>query len=313
MPKILLLVAMGGLVLTGCAPARFDKATASFSSSVAGMATAMDASLAGLAREERELQEQRLLSSRAVPALSVACIRDDVTGPNGQRLPACGLVAERSQVPDVGPIWRTEAEAVRILRALAVYAKGLEELTSAESRKEINDAVDAVAVGIGGAVGLAVTPPAGAAVSAAVKLGGFAYAETVDVRRYRQLRHSVEVGQRNLPVITTVLKVGVSGVNRARRGYLLRTGDLLAKEVRPVDREYAASFARASAYAARIEALQRADPVAAVDAMLRAHTALAEALERNEGQTLAVAEAMSEFTSRTTALQSAIAAAKKES
>src|SRR5215210_1755672 len=99
MPRMLWLVAAGGLVV-GCAPARFDKATSSFATSVTGMASAMDTSLTGLAQDEAANRNQLLLSRHVAPKMSRTCLFTDVTGPKRERLPACGLVAAPSQIPD---------------------------------------------------------------------------------------------------------------------------------------------------------------------------------------------------------------------
>ncbi len=311
MPRVSWMLAASGLVLSGCAPARFEKATTSFSSSVTTLSTAMDTSLIGLAREETALREQRLISQGVVPQLSVACLEAEVTGPKGERLPACGLVASRGRVPELSPVWRQKTEALRILDALAVYAKGLQDLTSAETRKQTDEAVDSIALGIGGALTLAGQPEMAPLAVAAVKLGGFAWAEAQDARRYRHLQKSVEVGQSALVVVGPVLGDAFGAVNDARRGIGVETGTLLIRAVHPGTREYAAAFARVSAQAAQVEALQRADPAQAVTEMIKAHAALAQALKDNKGETVAVAQAMAELANRVTAVRTAIEAAKK--
>ena len=304
---ILMTVLAAGLAISACTPARFAKVTESYANSTADVSKAWNSAMELYASEEMALRNRQLFDRHLVPVFAPSCERGTVVeSPDGARLRACGLAARNEELASPGDVWREGKAAGEILKAFSEYAKGLQELTSAESRKEIDTATDTIAAGLAGALTAALQPELAAAAAAAVKLGGFAYGEAFDAKQYHKLQKAVEQGQKSLPVLAKVLGHAFEDVASARIAAAGGLGRRYAAAARPGSPGYADNFAKAADQAAVVESIQRANARAALDEMLKAHAALAKALEEDKGDTLAVLKAMGEFASRADAMRKAI-------
>jgi len=242
------------LLLAACAPTRFETPVARFAGSIATLSAALDQTVAGLGAEEAQARHEALRARGAAPALSVACGRARVTGPAGERLPACGLVAVASRAPSVSPVWTEHGAAREMLGALAVYAEGLNDLTKAEDRAATEAAVDAVAVGLSAALTLAgpQTAIAAPAVAAGIKLAGFAVAGRRTPGATCMLRRSIARGEEAWPRRPDAGR-RLRGPQPARVDFGMQIGNSMSRGVAPGGRDYGAAFDRTAAQAVRVE------------------------------------------------------------
>lgn len=306
-------VVAGGVALSGCAPERFSKPVASFSNSQSEVAKAWDASLDLYAGAERDLRNRALFDKRRPVEMAATCETDvRVEDDAGTRLAACQVVEKDGKLVEPGAPFRLAKPGGEIMKLISDYAKGLEKLTSAESRKEIDDATDTVAGGLSGALTVAGQPQFALAAAAAVKLGGFAYAEFFEARRYRALVRAVDTAETYLPVLAGRMAEALQTAGNARIRKASDLGARYAKVAGPGSPGRETNFYKAVEQATLVENIQRADARATVDAMLRAHKELAVAIRENKGQTKALVEALGEFASRADTLQKAVDGIGKE-
>ena len=306
----LLLTALIAVSLSACAPTRFEKQTDSLASSTSNLSTNVEASYSALALDEASLAATTSRLSGAVTAFSASCAPTTLYGPDRIRKPSCTLATSVPEQITRSPAWTTEPISEDVTTSLARYAAGLRELTSAASRQEMEQSVDAIATSAATLLALTGTGGAVAPISAAaIKTVGFVVVEAQEARRFRLLRNSVREGQRAVEGLGTVLGAALDTVRRERIRLAIAEGEQMAKSMLSTASNGRAALHTAIARkAADVALLQRADPRDAVDAVVQVHTALRDALEKNDGQLVALNTALDSLSKRVGELRTTLAA-----
>ena len=210
-----------------------------------------------------------------------------------------------------------------ILAALNGYARALRAITNAEDRTRFDAAVGSLAqsatqlAALAGPKGAAVGAVSGAAIQAA----GAVVAISLDARRLAVLRetvpamHGTESAPGAVPVLAKDVKKGLSLIRGERiRAVAARQGDLDTGLRRAVASRNDAHIVRVVAeldkLATTLGTLNQSDPDGTVEALVKAHKRLVDALEDDERQLKPLIDATSDLLTKATAVKDALAEAR---
>lgn len=200
---------------------------------------------------------------------------------------------------------------------MAGYAQGLKAISNASDRTEfdaevakLKKSLEALAalvpgLGVGGA----------AAIGGGINLLGWLVGTGLDLQRYETLRKTVTLvnspvganDQRPLDTLGGAMLIELLQMQTDRRNVLFAEAAEIRRGLGPGLGEptYRARLADLEDVLAKLEAVRKSDPTAAVEGMVAAHDALAKALNDPGNQAEAVAKAVGEFGDRVNAVVAA--------
>ena len=302
-----LLVVLAGpmaAALGACSPYVYKSEVADFGAGVKAVATAYNDGMSAYAQERSDRQEMQWRLDRAKLAKTPGC--DIGVGPGATIDEPCEL---RTAGPGIPPppsppstLKRTGPEVVAPLQR---YAAALVTITDAQDREQLiaaqaqlKEAVD----GLAKATDIPAPPLDPVFAIAGVFL---------DQSRYDALKRSVIAADPQIPKIGAALGVALDTLRGKRADELNLALEARTRTLSPglPQDVYDARLNGAMHDRDALETLRGSNPTEAVDKMVKAHRALAVALQDNRRQIASVTAAAKEFYDAAVALQKAFATA----
>lgn len=311
--------------LSCCSPYVYKDGVTSFGAALTSVVSADTAGKAQLAADAQADQAFVFAQDRVPVTFSPpGCI----TG-TGTTAPPCTIVAFDAQAAaaatkGVGMLPQTEQElralqtqvaaADPIFRALQKYADGLVAVTNAGDQTAFNAAAASLASAVGGIAGAVDKSASSGASTAATVLGDIAgyYLES---KRYSALKSAVTTADPLMAKLAQPIAAALSAIRTARIANFeaqiqLDTGALSpGKAGRLSVPQYTAAYDKFQTDLTALNQLVATDPKATVNGMVRAHNALAQALQSNQGQFAAFVTQVELFAADAQKLQQAFAVA----
>lgn len=152
---------------------------------------------------------------------------------------------------------------------------------------------------------------------AAVNLIGWLVGTALDQQRFDSLKAAVNSvntplpnGEKPIHSVTKTLSIGLETLSSARRQVLYEEANVLVSRLGPSlnDAGYRQRLSDAQAEIALLDGLRQADPAGTAEALEKAHDALVAAVNNPSQNYANLLKAVSDFTDKATALQTAFAA-----
>ncbi|MCA0301900.1 MAG: hypothetical protein LCH95_05790 [Proteobacteria bacterium] len=305
--------ALMAATLVSCSPYNYSKSINDFSNGVSGLTGAVEGGHQASQEDAVAIGRRKLVYNQQQVTFSASCNNGGVSKPGEPPcvVMAVGGASDTRNTPAPGP------RTVRVSKALAGYAQGLKAISNASDRTEfdaevakLKKSLEALAalvpgLGVGGA----------AAIGGGINLLGWLVGTGLDLQRYETLRKTVTLvnspvganDQRPLDTLGGAMLIELLQMQTDRRNVLFAEAAEIRRGLGPGLGEptYRARLADLEDVLAKLEAVRKSDPTAAVEGMVAAHDALAKALNDPGNQAEAVAKAVGEFGDRVNAVVAA--------
>ncbi|TSP13445.1 DUF885 domain-containing protein [Cupriavidus campinensis] len=296
--------------LAACSPYLYKSEVESFRAGVNDLATAYQSGTKGVAAERAVIQQTQLTPTRTRVALSPGCALPATVSaaPAADNTLPCALqpadpaMAPRQSAP------RESTSAAPLIHALRDYADALAAITNAQDQEALEAANSKLT---GSLAGLASTAKAGLPNEFGA-IAGLAFSvgvATLNQRRFDMLKRGVTAANEPVAVLGDAMGQALDTLRKARADGLLLAGTTMAGQINasmsPDD--YTAALTTLQAKTDAIETLRRTNARAAADDMVKAHAALAQALNDDTRQVAAVVTALKTFREKARAVQEAFA------
>ena len=300
-------VVLVGLVaasLGACSPYLYKNEVADFGGGVKAVATAYDDGMTAYAQERSDRQQVQWRLDRAKLAKTPGC--EIGVGPGATTDESCELrLAGPGTPPPPGPPSTLERVGPELVAPLQRYAAALVAITDAQDREQLIAAQAQLQESLDGFAKTTGSPT--------IPLDPvFAITRVfLDQSRYDVLKRSVLAADPQIPKIAAALGVALDTLRGNRADELNLALEARARTLSsglPQD-VYDSRLDGAMRDRNALEALRGSNPAAAADKMVKAHRALAEALQDNQRQIASVTAAAQEFYDAAVALQKAFAIA----
>jgi hypothetical protein len=290
--------------LVACSPYIYKSEVADFGAGVKAVAAAYDDGMAAYAQERSDRQQVDWRLERAKLAKTPGC--DIGVGPGATIKDPCELRAAGPGTPlPPGPPSTLERAGPELVAPLQRYAAALVAITDAQDREQLIAAQARLQESVDGFVKATGVPALPLDPLSAIARG------YLDQSRYDVLKRSVIAADPQIPKIGAALGVALDTLRGMRADELNGALEARTRTLSPGLSQdvYDARLDGALQGRQALEALRKSDPPQAADKMVKAHRALAEALQDNRRQIASVTAAAREFYDAAVALQKAFATA----
>lgn len=305
----------------GCSPYNFGEEVKGIGTSVRGAATAINAGHASLDADRATLLHIQRVNDRVALDLTNSCA---VAAPDQ----ACALTTRRPLATAAAAKWdqdqqlafqkateeaNTRKKMANVLAALTDYVGGLEAVTNADDRAQLQ----AAAGRLGSAIGSLATAagPAGAEVAvvapAVTNAVFWGVGVALDWDRFHALRQATARAAEPFKAGATVIAQGLGRVRAERMIVLRRMAELENRQLVRDPGSYDRHLTTLEDLVARLEAMRRSDPNTFARQLVAAHEALVTAINDPNRQIGSLITTLQELRAQVAALQQALAAVKK--
>jgi hypothetical protein len=317
--KTLVLV-LGVATVSACSPYVYNQEITGFSNGIKSVASSYQTGQQAVGTIVAQRRQAEAAAAGARLMLLPGCDQSDASG-TPPKLPDCAVVAfGATTAPPPTNVQTHLADAAPAFDALKTYAASLTAVTTAADEtalKQATQSLDAAAGGLAKAVAK-VAPSAASGsslVAPASGLIGEGIVLYLDQRRYAALRGTVPTVDPAVQVLGRTVEAALLDIRAQQLAQLQHDlhGEAEPFEATSVGRlsqgDYQSRLAVLEAKVAAFKQARAGDPVATVTAMVKAHHQLAQALQDNTGQGMAVLTSVTEFANAAAKLESAIEAA----
>lgn len=295
--------------LGACSPYLYKSEVESFRAGVSDLATAYQSGTKGVAAERAVIQQAQLTPTRTRVALSPGCALPATVSAAPAADNALPCVLQPAGAPMAAPRQAAAPEpdaGAPLIRALRDYADALAAITNAQDQEALEAANSRLT---GSLAGLASTAKVGLPneFGAIAGLAFSAGVATLNQRRFDMLKRGVTAANEPVAVLGDAMGQALDTLRKTRADGLLLAGTTMASQMNanmsPDD--YATTLTTLQAKTDAIETLRRTNARAAADDMVKAHAALAQALNDDTRQVAAVVTALKTFREKARAVQEA--------
>jgi len=294
-------------LLTACSPYVYKTEIDAFAGGVGDLTSAYTDGLKDLAAARSERERWDLTRDSALLALTSGC----TTGGAGASIAQSPCVVHEVNKPPLGPseIELEAANAKSAAMALKKYAEALAAVTNAADAQSLAAAqadFNSAIVGLAGD-----NKTATAELGAVADLFSAATTAVLNQRRYEALKRGVTAAQQPVATLGNSLGEALDTMRVARARELHDTANTMITDMgrKVKDDDYMTRLVIVQERAAAIESLRQADPKQAASDMIKAHSALAAALNDQTRQISAVLAAIRDFVDKAKAVREAFGAA----
>jgi hypothetical protein len=309
------------LCIAGCSPYDYAKQVTDFSSGVDRVSASFNAASAQLATDRATEVQLELIDARAKVSTTGTCDEEISKTNLGSDAP-CELYRTGGEPSQPSQTEQDLKKYKGTMTALVDYSHALAAVTNAADRSAYDAAVAKLATAL---QGIASVPGvqgvvAGKVVAAAVNLVGWVVGTALDEQRFESLKVAVNMvgtkppdGDSPMKIITDAIGKGLAAARRDRLDILNNELEADRKQLGPslTDSAYRGRLDEAEALIADIQTLRETDPKGTTDALNAAHEALVKAVDDPSANLPALVKALTAFSEKAEALQTAFAAPAK--
>jgi hypothetical protein len=317
--KILVLLP-GATTLAACSPYVYTQEISGFSNGVDAVVSSYQT---GRQAVETIIVQQRQAADIAARTRLILLPGCDQRDPSGTppKLPDCAVApfgATTAPLPTA--VQKGLTDAAPAFGALKAYAASLAAVTTAADETALNQAAQSLTAASSGLVGaVAELAPAAAPASSLItpvgNLIGQGVSLYLDQRRYAALRSTVPTVDPAVRALAQTVEAALRAIRARQLAQLLRElhSDAEPLEIASVAKlsqgDYQSKLATLESKVTAFNEARAADPAATVTMMVNAHRQLAQALQDNTGQGMAVLTTVQGFATAAGQLKTAIDAA----
>jgi len=301
------------LGLAACSPYSYPKEVAAISTGVNQLSDAFTSGYAALASDRAAALQLDLIDARAKVSVATSC--DDPT----MTLP-CGLYRFGGTPPALSAIEQDRGKTMAAVAVLKGYADALKAVTNAADRADYDAAVAQLSGAVGALAKNAdpVAPGISTVAPAFVNVVGWLVGTALDQQRFDSLKAAVTIastpqanGKAPIDTVATTLGSGLLALSSRRQTVLSDELDALVTPLGPAmtPSAYQQRLIEAQAVVSVLDGLRKADPTAAAAGLVKAHAALAAAVDDPSANYPNLLKSVSEFADQATALEAALATA----